>query len=336
MPGWAEELHASKLALVSVTHVKWPESAERSSKVAATCVPRLYALVWPLYGAVVLAIDTRVGVGGERILGVATWLALLVALLPLPRLARAQAIGVVLFATVGEVAGSIFWGVYRYRLHDLPLFVPPGHGLVYLSGLALARVLGERRAVPAAAVASLGWGIAGLTASARPDVAGAIGVALLGLFLWRSRARASYAGVFFVVAALEWYGTAIGVWRWRSSVPGLGIADGNPPSGAASGYVWFDVMALLLAPWLVYVARKARLPEPSLAKGAVRDVQQEDGAAGIGRSRPRGGGRRLRGDLGPYPARARQARREPGFPAHRQRRDERRPLGNREARRAVS
>ena len=235
--------------------VRWPASAERSSRGAAISVPRMDALVWPAYGAVVLALDTRAGIAGERILGAITWLALFVALRPLPRLVRAQAIGVVLFAIAGEVTGSILLGVYHYRLHDLPLFVPPGHGLVYLSGLALARILGERRAVLAAAVASLGWGLAGLTASARPDVAGAIGVALLGVFLWRSRARASYAGVFFVVAALEWYGTAIGVWRWRSSVPGLGIGDGNPPSGAASGYVWFDLMALLVAPWLVYVAR---------------------------------------------------------------------------------
>jgi len=238
-------------------------SAEQSSNGAAISVPRWYAVVWPAYGALVLAIDTRVGIGGERILGAMTWFALFAALRPLPRLARAQAIGVVLFATVGEVTGSILWGVYHYRLHDLPLFVPPGHGLVYLSGLALARILGERRAVLAAAVASLGWGVAGLTASARPDVAGAIGVALLGVFLWRSRARASYAGVFLVVAALEWYGTAIGVWRWSSSVPGLGIGEGNPPSGAASGYVWFDVMALLVAPWLVYVAR---LPTARLAE----------------------------------------------------------------------
>ncbi len=235
--------------------VRCPASRDRRSKGAAISVPRIYALVWPAYGAAVLAMDTRAGIGGERILGAMTWLAFFAAVQPLPRLARAQAIGVVVFATVGEVTGSILLGVYHYRLHDLPLFVPPGHGLVYLSGLALARILGERRAVVAAVVASLGWGLAGLTASTRPDVAGAIGVALLGLFLWRSRARASYAGVFFVVAALEWYGTAIGVWRWSSSVPGLGIGVGNPPSGAASGYVWFDVMALLVAPWLVYVAR---------------------------------------------------------------------------------
>src|SRR5258708_40172225 len=78
-------------------------------------------------------------------LGALTWLVLLAALWPLPALARAQAIGVVLFATVGEVIGSLVWGVYRYRLHNLPLFIPPAHGLVYLSGLAVASLVPARR-----------------------------------------------------------------------------------------------------------------------------------------------------------------------------------------------
>ena len=74
---------------------------------------------------------------------------------------------------------------------------------------------------------------------------------LLLVFLWRGRNRAVYAGVFLVVGALELYGTAIGTWHWARRPPGLGIPDGNPPSGVASGYVWFDVMALLVAPYLV-------------------------------------------------------------------------------------
>ncbi len=220
-------------------------------------VPRAYAVAGPAYGGAVLALYTHVGVG-ERALGVLTWLVLLGALWPLPALARAQALGVVAFATVGEVAGSIVWGIYHYRSHDLPLFVPPGHGLVYLAGLAVARVVGERRIVWAAAVGSIGWGLAGLTLLPRLDVAGGLGVAVLGAFLWRSRARAAYAGVFFVVAALELYGTSIGAWHWTRTLPGLGITDGNPPSGAASGYVGFDLGAMLVAPTLVSAAAKLK------------------------------------------------------------------------------
>jgi hypothetical protein len=233
-------------------------------------VPRWYAAALPAYLAALLAVDTQVSLPGQLVLGVLTFTVLAVALRPLPALARAQAIGVVLFATVGEVTGSLLWGVYHYRLHNLPLFIPPAHGLVYLSGLALSRTVRERPLVRAAAAISAAWGIAGLTFPPRLDVAGAIGVPLLLVFLWRSRWRAAYAGVFLVVAALELYGTSIGTWRWAARLPGLGIPDGNPPSGVASGYVWFDVMAMLVAPWLIYVAGGMLKPIVASFSGAVR------------------------------------------------------------------
>ena len=162
-------------------------------------IPRWYAVAGPAYLAALLAVDTQLGYHGQLVLGGVTWIVLLAALRPLPALARAQALGVVIFATAGEVTGSLVWGVYRYRLHNLPLFIPPAHGLVYLSGLALASLVPPRRLVAAAAVGAVGWGLAGLTVLPRRDVAGAIGVPLLCLFLWRSRSRAIYAGVFLVV-----------------------------------------------------------------------------------------------------------------------------------------
>ena len=158
------------------------------------------------------------------------------------------------------MTGSLIWGVYHYRLHNLPSFVPPAHGLVYLTGLSLALALRAhaRTLVAVAATAAATWGVLGLTVLPRRDLAGAIGVPLLLLFLWRGRNRTIYAAVFLVVATLELYGTAIGTWRWAHDLPGLGISDGNPPSGVASGYVWFDVMALLVAPYFVGLSR--RLP----------------------------------------------------------------------------
>jgi hypothetical protein len=233
-------------------------------------VPRRYAVVLPAYLAGLLALDTQVSLHGQLALGVLTFAVLAGALWPLAPLVRAQAVGVVLFATIGEVTGSLVWGVYHYRLHNLPLFIPPAHGLVYLSGVALSRTLRARAVVWAAAVGAAAWGIAGLTVLPRLDVAGALGVPLLLVFLWRSRSRAIYAGVFLAVAALELYGTSIGTWRWAGALPGLGMPDGNPPSGVASGYVWFDVMALLVAPWIVYVVGRMLKPMVSSFSGAVR------------------------------------------------------------------
>jgi hypothetical protein len=218
---------------------------------AATIAAYLAALLW---------VDRYVDLQGQLVLGAVTWIVLALAARPLPAERRAQVAVVICAATVAEVTGSIIWGVYSYRLHNLPTFVPPAHGLVFMAGLALSDAFRRqaRALVWVAAAGATLWGVLGLTVLPRTDAAGALGVPLLLAFLWRSSGRAAYAGVFLVVAGLELYGTAIGTWRWAAELPGLGIPDGNPPSGVASGYVWFDVMALLLAPRLLQLASAGR------------------------------------------------------------------------------
>lgn len=239
-----------------------------------TATPRLAAAAIALYLALLLLADRFVDLTGQLALGAATWLALCVACIPLSAIRRAQVAVVVAVATCGEITGSIIWGVYTYRLENLPAFVPPGHGLVYLGGLALATAFGTRpRPLVAAALAGvLAWGIAGVTVLPRADVAGFAGALLLALFLIRGRSAAVYAGVFVVVAALELYGTALGTWTWHETVPGTAVPNGNPPSGVASGYVFFDICAIALAPRVVALvsraarsrgARGARLPAPA-------------------------------------------------------------------------
>jgi hypothetical protein len=213
----------------------------------------LFAAGGVAFLAALLFADRYASYPQQLALGVLTWLVLVAWLTQVPAQRRALTLGVVIVATVGEVTGSLIWGLYTYRLENLPLFVPPGHGIVFLTGLSLAFVLARhaRVLVAVAAAAAVSWGVLGLLAIPRRDVAGALGIPLLLIFLWRSRSRAIYAGVFLVVAALEFYGTAIGTWQWKPELPGLGIPNGNPPSGVASGYVWFDVMALLLVPLLL-------------------------------------------------------------------------------------
>jgi hypothetical protein len=223
---------------------------------------------------VVLALDTLVDTRSQLLLGAATWIALVLVCRSVPPELRAQAALVVVVATCAEITGSIIWGVYTYRLENLPTFVPPGHGLVYLCGVSLAGELARYRGplVWTALTACVVWAAAGITVLTRTDVGGALGAVLLGYFLLRGRAPAIYAGVFLVVAALELYGTAIGTWTWHETIPGTGIPDGNPPSGVASGYVFFDVVALALAPSLLAQVRRARrsraapsrpLPDPA-------------------------------------------------------------------------
>ena len=207
------------------------------------------------YLAALLWIDRYVELPGQLLLGAITWVALACALKAVSWELRAQTLLVVAVATCGELLGSIVWGLYTYRLENLPSFVPPAHGLVYLGGYALARSLGPRL-VPLALVAVLAWGAAGVTVLPREDLGGALGALLLALFLVRGRAPAVYAGVFVVVAGLELYGTWLGTWTWAQTAPGTPITQGNPPSGIASGYVLFDIAALALAPLLLAFRRR--------------------------------------------------------------------------------
>jgi hypothetical protein len=200
--------------------------------------------------ALALWIDTYVGRSGQLVLGLITAGVLLVLLSLHPPTLRYQALAVVLIATVGEVIGSIVWGLYTYRLENLPAFVPPGHGLVYLAGMSLVTLVRgrERALLVTAGLIAAAWGVAGLAVLPTPDASGALGCSFLLAVLVLTR-RPVYAGVFLVVAVLELYGTAIGTWTWASSIPGLGLSQGNPPSGVASGYVLFDVLALGLVAW---------------------------------------------------------------------------------------
>src|SRR4051812_8474891 len=149
-----------------------------------------------------LALDHFAGSGEQLMLGAATWAILIAACASLGPEDRARALLVVAVATCAEVLGSIVLGAYTYRLENLPAFVPPGHGLVFLAGLRISQsepVRRHRRAFLAGTIAIVAaWGLAGLALLGRTDVLGAITGALLIYVLLRGRSASLYAGVFLV------------------------------------------------------------------------------------------------------------------------------------------
>jgi hypothetical protein len=237
--------------------------------VASSRRPGAFCLAMAAYFAAVLWLDRYVDEQQQVLLGGATWAVLLLACRGLGPERLAQVALVVVVATCTEVVGSVLWGVYEYRHGNLPAFVPPGHGLVYLTGLRLSECGFVRRRprpfVYGVLGISLAWTLAGLTVLPRLDVAGALGAVTFAACLLWGRAPAIYAGVFVAVGALEWYGTAVGTWQWAETIPGLGIPDGNPPSGVASGYVLFDVVAIALAPVVLGLLARLRTPQPASA-----------------------------------------------------------------------
>jgi hypothetical protein len=212
--------------------------------------------------ATFLALDHFASAGQQLLIGAATWAILIASCAPLGPEDRVRALLVVVVATCAEVLGSIVLGAYTYRLENLPAFVPPGHGLVFLAGLRISQsdlVRRHQRAFVAAAIGTVAaWGIAGLLLLGRTDVLGAITGAALIYVLLRGRASTLYAGVFLVVAFLEVYGTSIGAWHWAATTPETPLPAGNPPSGIAGVYVLFDIAAIALAPTLLRLIRGLR------------------------------------------------------------------------------
>jgi hypothetical protein len=231
-------------------------------------------LAW--IGAVLLLDAVRAWDGAELsrqvVLGLITWTVLAGLLRRETGLVRAQTLIVVCLATLVEYTFSPLLHAYVYRIGTVPLFVPPGHGLVYLAALALGRSA-LLRAAPRTAVALTvlvggGWAAYGALVSGRPDVLGLFWFCCLAGFLRWGRSRLLYVGAFAVVSYLELVGTHLGTWAWAARDPVLGvIGQGNPPSGAAGGYGWFDLYAMLLAPRVLTCWARARA---ALRGGGVR------------------------------------------------------------------
>lgn len=219
-------------------------------------VPAVVA-VWVL---VVLGLDTVATLGQQRLLGLVTWALLLGLLTRESRATRVQVAVVVVFASVVEYVFAGWLGVYVYRLENVPAFVPPGHGLVYLAALCLGRSAWAHRHAPAFLGTTLvlcgAWTAWGLLLSPQQDLLGAFWFGCLLVFARWGRSPLLYAGAFVVVSYLELVGTSLGTWTWQPLDPTGLVSIGNPPSGIAGGYAWFDAAALAAAPWLL-----RRLPQ---------------------------------------------------------------------------
>ncbi|MCU0265449.1 MAG: hypothetical protein MUC45_04925 [Actinomycetia bacterium] len=222
-------------------------------------LPAVVVLAWI---PAVLLLDRGAGLPRQLLLGAGTWVLLLALLRLETPVVRAQTAVVVAFATAVEYTFSPLLEVYLYRLHNVPSFVPPGHGLVYLAALSIGRsalVRRHARAFVAGTVVLGGCYAAwGLFWSPRLDVLGAFWyLCLVGFLAW-GRSRLLYVGAFVVVTYLEVLGTWAGVWTWAPYDPTGLVAIGNPPSVAAGGYGWFDLAAVLAAPGLVRLVARGR------------------------------------------------------------------------------
>jgi hypothetical protein len=157
-----------------------------------------------------------------------------------PRI-RPALLACLIFATAGEIFLSLVWGLYEYRLRNIPLFVPPGHVLLFFLGMQIAPRLPPRSewwiaAAAAPLVMALAW--------MGRDTLGPLLYALFILCMLASPSRKLYATMFVLSATMEIYGTWIGNWRWAPQVPYFGLTAMNPPLTAGAFYCVLDLLVV--------------------------------------------------------------------------------------------
>jgi hypothetical protein len=197
-------------------------------------------------------------------LGALTFAVLALATVGLPATMRRQVWLLVGMATILEVTASPILGLYRYRFGDVPLYVPPGHGLVYLCAIGLAATplgtLTKRLALPLATA----WAVLGLTLipllGGRLDVEGALCWIVFAWFMTRSRRAAVFGVVFFATSFLELVGTSLGTWTWSAVTPlAVHIPAGNPPSVISGMYCVLDGSVLVVYRFVQRARQASRL-----------------------------------------------------------------------------
>ncbi len=198
----------------------------------------------------------------QNTLGVGAWFCLLVLLSGEPELVRIQVGVAILFATLGEHFASIYMEGYIYRFQNVPAFVPPGHGLVYLTAVVLARsnLLCRNQGPITLFVLMSGsaWAIWGLTYAVRSDVVGLLLFLVFFLCLFKGPSPRIYLGAYFITSWLELVGTHLGTWHWVPIDPASGLPQGNPPSGVAAWYCLVDAVAIAGAPIVLWVLCRLR------------------------------------------------------------------------------
>lgn len=192
--------------------------------------------------------DANATLAEQKMLGLCAWLFLGCFLHGESKEIRVQVAIAVCFATVGEHFASPFMGGYTYRFHNVPAYVPPGHGMVYLTAVALARsglFHQYARQIATFVVVACGlwslWGISGLGQS---DGVGATLFCVFLLYLFKGKSPLVYLAAFFITTWLEIIGTAYGTWKWAAIDPVLGWGQGNPPSGVSAWYCLVDSVAM--------------------------------------------------------------------------------------------
>ena len=200
-------------------------------------------------------LDADGSLARQRLIGAATWLLVVAAVARERPAQRFQIVAALVIATVGEFVCSLALGLYEYRLANVPSYVPPGHGLVYLAAINLARGALHGRLGDAMRWMTLigggAWALWGVTWAPRHDSFGLVLYLAFAGFVLFGGSPHMYVAAYLLTTYLELVGTGFGNWRWAPETAGALFTMGNPPTGIPGAYCVLD-LGSLWGGWAVY------------------------------------------------------------------------------------
>jgi hypothetical protein len=189
-----------------------------------------------------LAVDVRIDIVGQALLSAAIWAVMFCLLARFAPHERYVLMACLTIATAGELVLSLAWGLYTYRLGNVPLFVPPGHVLLLMLGLWLARWISDRRAQMVIGCAGL-YALAVIGAGL-DTLAGPLFLVVVVAWIVLPAHQRLYASTFLLSLVLELYGTWLGNWSWALAVPGMPLVTTNPPGTVGAFYCALDALVV--------------------------------------------------------------------------------------------
>lgn len=194
--------------------------------------------------AIGIPLDASGASWAQPLVSAASWMALFGVAARVDINERRALVACVVLATLGELFLKDVWGLYEYRLGNLPLFIPAGHALVYAAAARLSQAAPAwlPRAVVGAFAAIVGYG-----AWQGYDTFGLVWfVAFVGYVRLSANPRLC-ATLFLFAFAIEAYGTSLGGWRYYTVEPWFGLTTTNPPVWIGAIYCTLETLVRVAA-----------------------------------------------------------------------------------------
>lgn len=162
-----------------------------------------------------------------------------------PRVKKLMIIAVIL-GFIGEHFFSRILEMYTYRLENVPLYVPFGHGVLYarIFRFSKASIVKKYHKETENFLALTIIIVSLIYLLFLNDIFGFVMTIFVFLILWqRPKDRLFFFSMYLLVVVLEIGGTAYGAWQWPKI--GFGVFEflpsNNPPSGISLFYFLLDI-----------------------------------------------------------------------------------------------